>query len=392
MAGKRSSVVIAGGGIGGIATALALAKYDIESQVYERRAGFPEEGAGIQIGPNGTRILSDLGVADVLRAHAAVPDALSARDGSTGQELTRLPLGTWIAERHGSPYWTAHRKDLHNALRMRAEADPRITLKCGCEIVSFVNEADGIRAIGAAGDVIEGQALVCADGLWSDLRKKMGASSVPQPVGKTAFRSVTPASDLPPELTPNAVHIWLAPGAHVVHYPVNAGRDIALVVITDDTSREAGWERPALAQTVQDSVRNFSMPLQDLVAKAQDWRRWSLYAMPPLQHWSVGRATLLGDAAHPVLPFLAQGAVLALEDAKMLACCLAGERHDVATALKNYEHARWRRAKRVAETSRRNGRIYHMSGALALARNATMRLTRPARMMAGFDWLYGWRL
>lgn len=392
MAGKRSSVVIAGGGIGGIATALALAKYDIESQVYERRAEFPEEGAGIQIGPNGTRILSDLGVADVLQDLAAVPDALSARDGLTGQELTRLPLGTWIAERHGSPYWTAHRKDLHNALRMRAAADPRITLKCRCEIVSFVNDDNGIRAIGATGEVIEGQALVCADGLWSDLRKKMGASGIPQPVGKTAYRSITPADDLPPELTPNAVHIWLAPGVHVVHYPVNAGRDIALVVIANDASREAGWEHPALAQTVQDRICNLSKPLQSLVAKAQDWRHWSLYAMPPLERWSVGRATLLGDAAHPVLPFLAQGAVLALEDAKMLACCLAGERHDVATALQNYEHARRRRVRRVAEASRRNGRIYHMSGTMALARNTTMRLTRPARMMAGFDWLYGWRL
>ena len=392
MAGKRASVVIAGGGIGGIATALALAKYDIESEVYERRAEFPEEGAGIQIGPNGTRVLNDLGVADLLQARAAVPDALSVRDGLTGQELTQLPLGAWIAERHGSPYWTAHRKDLHNALRMRAEADPRIALKSGCEIVSFVNETDGVRAVGATGEIIEGQALVCADGLWSGLRRGVGGSSVPHPIGKTAFRGVTSAAGLSPALTPNAVHIWLAPGAHVVHYPVNGGRDVALVAIADDASCETGWDRPALAQTVQDRIRNFSSPLRSLVANVQDWRNWSLYAMPPLDRWSVGRTTLLGDAAHPVLPFLAQGAVLALEDAMMLACCLAGERHDVATALQNYEHARRRRARRVADASRRNGRIYHMSGALALARNATMRITPPTRMMAGFDWLYGWRL
>jgi salicylate hydroxylase len=314
------------------------------------------------------------------------------RDGSTGHELTRLPLGSWIAERHGSPYWTAHRKDLHEALRKRAEADPRITLKSGREIVSFVNEPDGVRAIGATGESIERQALVCADGLWSNLRKEVGGHSLPQPVGKTAFRGVTSADGLSSQLTHNAVHIWLAPGAHVVHYPVNAGRDIALVVIADDASGEDGWEHPALTQTVQDRVRNFAGPLRSLVANVQDWRRWSLYTMSPLERWSVGRATLLGDAAHPVLPFLAQGAVLALEDAMMLACCLAGKRHDVPAALQNYEHARRRRTIRVAKASRRNGRIYHMSGALALARNTTMRMTPPARMMAGFDWLYGWRL
>jgi salicylate hydroxylase len=392
MAGSRSKVVIAGGGIGGIATALALARYDFESEVYERRPDFPDEGAGIQIGPNGTRILKTLGAVDLLQPRAAAPDALSARDGSTGHELTRLPLGSWIAERHGSPYWTAHRKDLHSALRMRAEADPRITLKSGCEIVSFVNETDGVRAIGATGEIIEGQALVCADGLWSGLRKEVGGRSIPQPVGKAAFRGVVSADGLSPELTPNAVHIWLAPGAHVVHYPVNGGRDIALVVIADDASGEAGWEHPALAQTVEDRVRNFASPLRSLVAKVGDWRRWSLYAMSPLEQWSLGRTTLLGDAAHPLLPFLAQGAVLALEDAMMLACCLAGKRHDVATALQNYEHARRRRSKRVADASRRNGRIYHMSGALALARNTAMRITPPTRMMAGFDWLYGWRL
>ncbi|MBN9354254.1 MAG: FAD-dependent monooxygenase, partial [Hyphomicrobium denitrificans] len=312
--------------------------------------------------------------------------------GKTGRELTRLPLGTWIAERHGAPYWTAHRRDLHVALRARAETNPLIDLRTGIEIASFATESDGITATGTRGETLKASALVCADGLWSNLRNQIAPGASPQPAGKAAFRCVIPAGDLAPEFTPNAVHIWLAPGAHVVHYPVNAGRDIALVVIADDTMRERGWDTSASAATVREKVRDYAPPLQTLIATANDWRCWSLYRMPPLERWSNGRATLLGDAAHPVLPFLAQGAVLALEDAVTLAAALADRRSDVEASLRNYEHARRPRARRVVEASQRNGRIYHMAGAAALARNTTMRLAPPARVMAGFDWLYGWRL
>lgn len=392
MSANDFRVAIAGGGIGGMATALALASHGIASEVYERREAFPEEGAGIQIGPNGTRILQRLGVAEFLQAHAATPDGLSVRDGKTGRELTRLPLGTWIAERHGAPYWTAHRRDLHVALRARAETNPLIDLRTGIEIASFVTEPDGITATGTRGETPKASALVCADGLWSNLRNKIAPGASPRPAGKVAYRCVIPAGDLAPEFAPNAVHIWLAPGAHVVHYPVNAGRDIALVVIADDTMRERGWDTSASAATVREKVRDYAPPLQTLVAAANDWRCWSLYRMPPLERWSNGRATLLGDAAHPVLPFLAQGAVLALEDAVTLAAALADRRSDVEASLHNYEQARRPRARRVVEASQRNGRIYHMAGAAALARNTTMRLAPPARVMAGFDWLYGWRL
>lgn len=392
MSEKLFRVAIAGGGIGGIATALALARHGIASDVYERRDTFPEEGAGIQIGPNGTRILQHLGVAERLQAHAATPDCLSVRDGKTGRELTRLPLGAWIAERHGAPYWTAHRRDLHAALRAQAEASPLIELCTGVEIASFSNDSDGIGATGTRGETLNASVIVCADGLWSNLRKKIAPGAAPQPVGKVAYRCVIPAGDLAAELTPNAVHIWLAHGAHVVHYPVNAGCDIALVVIADDTLREPGWDTSASAEAVREKVREYAPPLQALVAKANNWRCWSLYQMPPLERWSNGHATLLGDAAHPVLPFLAQGAVLALEDAVTLAAALADRQSTIETSLQNYEQARRPRARRVVEASHRNGRIYHMAGAAALARNTTMRLAPPTRVMVGFDWLYGWSL
>jgi salicylate hydroxylase len=387
-----TNAVVAGGGIGGLAAAIALAQRGLEVRVCERRSEFPEEGAGIQIGPNGSRILRDLGVAEFLEDKVAKPDVLSVRDGATGRELARLPLGAWIAERHGAPYWTAHRRDLHLALRARAEAEPRITLSRGTEIVSLEKEPDGICAIGTKGEVLRASILVAADGLWSGMRQYISGCQVNlAPVSKTAFRSVTPASNLPPELTPNAVHIWLAPGAHAVHYPVNGGRDIALVVIADDPSRFEGWDSPVIADAAKEKVEEFASPLRKLVASADSWRRWSLYRMPPLERWISGRAALLGDAAHPMLPFLAQGAVMALEDAVTLAACTNKAGGNLESALEKYEKARRPRVAKVIEASRRNGRVYHMKGAAALARNATIRIASPERVMAGFDWLYGWK-
>ena len=391
MAANTPKIAIAGGGIGGIATAIALATHGIPSRVFERRATFPEEGAGIQIGPNGTCILESLGVADLLRDQAATPDALSVRDGMTGRELTRLPLGDWIAGRHASPYWTAHRKDLHVALRQRADADPLITLTTGVEIVSVIDEGAEICAVAANGETFNASILVAADGIWSKLRQHVAADSLPQPMGKIALRSVTPAEALPIELTPNAVHIWLAPGGHVVHYPVNHGRDIALVVIADDASSDTEWDRPSSNEAAQQKVRSFAPPVRDLVAKAGPWHHWALHSLPELDNWSAGCTVLLGDAAHPVLPFLAQGAVLALEDATALAACIAHQSNDITTALRTYEQTRRPRVRRVAEASRRNGRIYHMAGINAFARNTAMRMMPPNRVMAGFDWLYGWR-
>ncbi|MBY0559661.1 FAD-dependent monooxygenase [Hyphomicrobium sp.] len=392
MTADLGSAVVAGAGIGGLAAAIALARNGIDVQVCERRSEFPEEGAGIQIGPNGARILRDLGVAEFLEKAIATPDVLSVRDGATGRELTRLPLGRWIAERHGAPYWTAHRRDLHIALRARAAAEPRITVTRGTEIVSFASERAGVRAITAHGETLDAGLLVGADGLWSALRDEInGSKAALIPVGKTAFRSVAPAEDLPSDLVPNAVHIWLSPGAHAVHYPVNGGRDIALVVIADDPLRVEGWDSPAVADAVKLKVRLFAEPLRTLVNGAANWRSWSLYRMPPLDRWTSGRAALLGDAAHPVLPFLAQGAVMALEDAVTLARSIASRKGEIETALAEYEQARRTRVAKVAEASERNGRIYHMQGAMALARNATMKLASPNRVMAGFDWLYGWK-
>ena len=391
MSAKDLPIVIAGGGIGGLATALALSKRGIATHVFERRPAFPDEGAGIQIGPNGTKILDHLGVLDQLRSLVCTPDAISMRDGVTGRELTRLPLGTWITQRHGAPYWTLHRSDLHASLLAAAQQSSHITLTTDAEILSFELRDDNVAALLADANRIPARALIAADGLWSRLRQQVAPSRPLRAIGKCAYRGVAPRSAFPSSLAANDVHIWLSPGAHAVHYPVRGGSAFTVVVIVDDAARDETWSAPAPDDWLASRTSRFPAPLGDLLQGVGEWRMWPLQTLAPLEVLTSGNVALLGDAAHPVLPFLAQGGVLALEDAVVLAASLA--RNDLSTAaqLGAYAAARQRRATRVASASARNGRTYHLKGPMAVARNTVLRATPPSRLMAGLDWLYGWK-
>ena len=390
MSAKDLPIVIAGGGIGGLATALALSKRGIASHVFERRAVFADEGAGIQIGPNGTKILERLGVADRLRSLVSTPDAISVRDGVSGRELTRLPLGTWITQRHGAPYWTLHRSDLHASLLAAAQQSSDITLTTDAEVLSFEQRGDNVEALLADAKRLPARALIAVDGLWSRLRQQVAPSQPLRAIGKCAYRGVAPRSAFPSSLAANDVHIWLSPGAHAVHYPVRGGSAFAVVVIVDDAARDKTWSAPAPVDWLASRTSWFPAPLKDLLQGVDKWRMWPLQSLDPLTTWTSGNVALLGDAAHPVLPFLAQGGVLALEDAAVLAASLA--QHDLRTPdqLRAYAALRQSRAARVASASARNGRTYHLKGPMAVARNTVLRVTPPSRLMAGLDWLYGW--
>lgn len=391
MARPAGDIVIAGGGIGGLATALALANRGLPSIVCERRTAFSEDGAGIQIGPNGVRLLRALGVADALQPNTSAPDAISVRLGATARELTRLPLGQWIADRHGAPYWTAHRQDLHAALLAAATAKPLISFRLGADINAWRDAESGVVAVTSDGATVSGRGLIAADGLWSRLRSAVCPSAAaPAPVRKAAFRCVAPISHLPRSLRANDVQLWLAPGAHAVHYPVRSGREIAVVIIVDDARAETTWGALAAPDLSSPPISGFAPPLLELLQNARAWRMWSLYAAAPLDRWTAGRVALLGDAAHPILPFLAQGAVLAMEDAQSIAACLA-DADEPSIAFERFAARRMGRARRVAAAATRNGRVYHLNGAMALARNATLSATPPQRLMAGYDWIYGWR-
>ncbi len=388
---KLGPVLIAGGGIGGLTTALALARREIPSVVMERRSAFSEDGAGLQIGPNGTAILRRLGVASALEPDVGVPGAIVVHDGRDGSVLTRLPLGNWIERRHGTPYWVAHRQDLHAALLGKAKSEPLITLTLDA---AFQNadriSGEGVRIQTRDHRTWTGSTLIGADGLWSSVRQGLFTSAEPRPTGISAVRTTIPVDHKLGAPWQRDTYVYMRPDAHIVHYPVRGGSEIAVVCILHTPTSSQDWSTTIDRAWVEPQIAAFPAEVRKLLATAPGWKRWSLFELEPGHAWANGNVALLGDAAHPLLPFLAQGAVLALEDAVVLADCMASHR-DIAEGLARYARIRSERANKVVAASRRNGRIYHLDGAMAAARNLTLRTLGGERVMAGYDWLYGWR-
>ncbi len=394
--------LISGGGIGGLAAALALARTGAEVTVFEKRKDPIEEGAGIQIGPNGTRILSQLGVANKLRPLVSSPEFLRIHDGPSGEQQTQLPLGRWLETRHSSPYWVAHRSDLHACLLATAEASPLIAINRGVEIDAVKPYPDEVLALSNGEIVGAGDLLVAADGLHSAIRSCLFSAHAPRYSGKSAARTVLPIASVPEGIARQDIGIWLAPAGHVVHYPVRGGEELAVVVIRKESNGDTDWATAVQPSWATEAVLEFVDPVRNLVAASKIWRKWALAELAPLKTWFANRTVLLGDAAHPVLPFLAQGAVLALEDAATLAKCLSDANQNAAAdaisedeleiALNMYQDVRRTRASRVQSASRRNGKIYHLDGPMRAARNMTLRCTPPTSLLARYDWLYGWKL
>lgn len=382
-------VLIAGGGIAGLALAIALARRGIPATVLERREEFSTEGAGIQLGPNATGALSRLGVEAFLQRHVGEPECLRVRSAVTGHHLAELPLGAWIARRHGSPYWSAHRADLQSALLEAARTLPQIELVTGTEVTSFAVSRDRVE-VSAGGEMRQGRMLAGADGQWSATRSRLWPEARISYSGKSATRTVIPAERAPEPLRAPHVGAWLAPFGHVVHYPVRKGREIAVVVILDEPWPGEGWSIEVEPDALEATFARFAAPLRALLSAAKQWRRWALYDAPPFPRWSAGPVTLVGDAAHPVLPFLAQGGALAIEDAETLAQCIAAG-PDMTQACRRYAGMRQPRAARVQAASRRNGQIYRATGPAGFARDLAL-LGLPGRIViAAYDWVYGWK-
>lgn len=387
---NQGPALIAGGGIAGLATAIALSRVGIASHVLESRPEFEEAGAGIQIGPNGTRILRELGAADRLAAYAGRPQAIDVRHGRSGDILSRLPLGRWLEERHGAPYWTAHRADLHAALLATAREHADITISMEFDAYSVAQTVDGVTVGDDIGISYTGPCLIGADGIGSMVRRTAVGAIELQPAGKIAARTVIAADVAPAQQFRDNVTLWLAPKVHVVHYPVRGGKEIAVVVVSEDRTMPDGWGATIAHEAVLTKVAGLAPSLSSLLACAGGWRQWSLLSAPPLPRWSSGRVVLVGDATGPFFPFLAQGGVMALEDAVTVARLLRGAA-DVPAALRHFEQIRRPRRERMIATAARNGRIYHLDGAMAVARNMTLKAIPGARVMAGYDWLYGHR-
>jgi salicylate hydroxylase len=394
-------VIVVGAGIGGLTAALALARSGFRVIVLEQTERLQETGAGIQLSPNAARVLIDLGLGDRLRPHVVSPSAVRVLSARNGGEIAHIPLGETAAQRYGAPYWIIHRGDLQAVLAAAATEQLDIAIKLGIRMEDFATHPHGVTvsARGRTGAWSEhGHALIAADGLWSVSRALIGASDQPRFSGRVAWRALIPATAVAPEFREPLIHLWLGPDAHLVHYPVKGGKVINVVVITaggrtrPDSNAQA-WSEPASRIDLLPhlTAARWAPQAQALVRLPEAWLKWPLYDRRALRAWSQGAAALLGDAAHPVLPFLAQGGALAIEDAVVAAQCLARMPGDAAMALKSYTAMRRWRARRVQREAARNGRHYHLQGAPAMLRNAAMRAMGGERLLARYDWLYDWR-
>jgi len=396
VAGERH-VIVAGGGIAGLTAAIAMARAGLRATVLEQAAKLEEAGAGIQLAPNATRILIDIGLGERLRPLVMAPQAIRVMAGGSGRQIVRIPLGPAVERRYGAPYWTIHRGDLQSALAAQAQAESDVTLRLGMRVEDFAAHGHGITVLarGATRVIDErGIALIGADGIWSTVGAQLRGYRPPRFARRTAWRTLVPAAAVPEEFREPVVHLWLGLDAHLVHYPVKGGRLINIVAIVHDDFNKRGW---SAAGEPREILRHFGRwawneRARALIALPERWLKWALYHRRHPFTGGSGRVTLIGDAAHPTLPFLAQGAGMAIEDAGLLAGILGRYFDDPADALRGYEGHRRRRTDRVQAMSRKQGRIYAMSGPEALARNIAMRAMGGERLLARQDWLYSWRI
>jgi salicylate hydroxylase len=384
---REQNHLIVGGGIGGLASAIALGKLGRNVTVLERSNFSEESGAGIQLGPNATRVLRSLGVLEAIEASAFKPKALMMFDALSGRKLATVPLGPSIEARYGAPYLTLHRADLHAALLETCEGNGRVALKSGFSFASAEDVGDKIVARDTDGNEENGDLLIGADGLWSKLRTLVAPNAHPSFVRASAYRTMLPREALPSPFDTAVVGLWLGPRAHLVHYPVRGGKELNLVAILEGGDEAQGWNEPADRSLLLSRFTGWSKDSKSLLEMATSFRRWSLYRLPRMRHWYKGRVALLGDAAHPTLPYLAQGAALAIEDAMTLSTCL-DVRNDPTEAFKDYQRLRQSRTARVQRRSLRLGRYYHFKGPARLVRNALLTRRNPDALLASLDWLY----
>ena len=386
-------LLVAGGGIAGLAAAVAARRAGWEVRLFEQAAEFSEVGAGLQLGPNATRILHDWGVLDQPQLRAFAPERLRVRDAVDGRELGCLRLGGTAQQRYGAPYLTVHRADLHAALLAAAQA-AGARMHIGQRIVAAQVDAAVVSARTSGGTPVEAEALAVADGVWSSLRQALVGDGPAQPTGHVAYRALLPRTALPPAWQGPEVCAWLGPRMHLVSYPVRAGESLNVVGFVEGAAPACapGWDHAADGAAFRAAAGPVCPELDALLEAVPAWRLWPVHDRVPLRGaagMARGRAALLGDAAHPMRPYLAQGAGMSIEDAWELQRALqpCDDRIiDVPAALQRYALNRWERCARVQARARRNGRIFHAAGALRVGRNLAMRLA--GERLLDLPWLY----
>ncbi len=380
--------LIAGGGIAGLAAALGLSRAGHEVRLFEQANAFEEVGAGLQMSPNGVRALLQLGAWEAVEPQCVIPSEIHVRDGLSGSLLQRIRLGKSFEERFGAPYRVCHRADLLAGLLATARSHAAIALNTKHQaLTARLGKHDATLEF-ANGQTATGRAIIAADGIRSTLRNLVCGQIDPVSRGHAIFRALIPLSSVPPEIAADCVTLWLCPGGHVVHYPVSNWRNFNIVVAINATTANPGWGE---AQSGADVLAHFPQATEHLAAvlsQPATWTSWQAADLPELPRWSNGNLLLLGDAAHATLPYLAQGAVMALEDAAVLSELLLDGLDPGSFTC--FEQMRRRRTAGVQAQSRRVGHVYHAEGPLAVIRNTAMRLGGSSLALRQLTWLYDW--
>lgn len=385
---QDQSVIVIGGGIGGLSAAYALSRIGKSVTVLEQAEAFAEIGAGIQLGPNSYKMFQRLGIVEEVNAVSAFPDHLMMRDSVTAEVVVKIRAAEEFRKRFGFPYAVIHRADLHTVLLRRCQAAENVQLCVNSRVTGIQDTGRSVEVRTEDGRVFSAEILIGADGIRSMTRELIFGDKV-RPAGHIAYRAVLPAAEIPDELRTNTMTLWAGEKTHLVQYPLRGGDLFNLVAVFHSDRFVEGWNAEGDPQELHAKFADKCDEVKTLLGKIESWRMWVLNDRDPIRDWAKGRIALLGDAAHPMLQYLAQGANMAIEDAVCLADMLVNERGDHAKAFQRYRDERYLRTTRVQMTARLYGEVYHASGATRDFRNAELSSWSEDRHYLGMSWLYG---
>lgn len=386
---RGAKIIVAGGGIGGLSAALGLATRGCRVTVLEQADAFGEIGAGIQIGPNAFHAMDWLGVGEAARRKAVYIDKLVMMDGMSGEEIAHIPVDEPFRKRFRNPYAVIHRADLHGVLLDACRARSDIALVTRARVVGYANDRAGASVRTEKGDTFAGDAVIGCDGIRSRIREQVTGGDAIRLSGHVAYRAVLPIEKMPEDLRWNAATLWAGPKCHMVHYPLQGWKTFNLVATFQTEVDAVGVSEAGTREEILSRFGNVVQRARKLLEVPTEWRRWVLGDREPIENWTDGRVTLLGDAAHPTHQYFAQGACMAMEDAVCLADKFDKTDGDLDAAFQAYQHDRIIRAYRVVLSSRMLGRVYHAEGVERKIRNSVLGAKTPEEFYDGLQWLYG---
>ncbi len=384
-------VIVAGGGIGGLAAALALVRQGFTVKVLEQAPEIGEIGAGIQLGPNAFHAFDALGVGEKARGRAVYTDYMVMHDAIDEYQVGKIPTGEAFRQRFGNPYAVIHRVDVHLSLLEGAQETGRVEFLTSTRVERIEQDESSVTVYDQHGNAHKGVALIGADGVKSVVRQQFVGDPA-RVTGHVVYRAVVDKKDFPQDLQWNAASIWVGPNCHLVHYPLRGGEQYNVVVTFHSRQQEEWGVTEGSKEEVQSYFQGICAKARQLIDLPKSWKRWATADREPIGQWTYGRVTLLGDAAHPTTQYMAQGACMAMEDAVTLGEALRVNNNDWPKALDMYQRARVARTARIVLSSREMGRIYHAKGVERLIRNDLWRGRSPERFYDAMEWLYGWNV